>query len=118
MNEVFVPVLLKKFIKAFDCISNVIPVIITTHIESIILSVTTVPNDFEKETPSYFERIPHLDISPIRGITRLAAYETKIAYTLFDFLGNSPKGANDKFHLHPLNKCPQIPNTNENISHQ
>ena len=83
-----------------------------------IRSVITVPNDFEKEILSYFASIPHLDTSPILGITRLAAYDTNMAYTLLDNLGCSFRGANDMFHLHPRNKCPNTPKTSENTIHQ
>jgi hypothetical protein len=101
-----------------DCNNRVTNVIINTHKESIIRSVTTVPKDLENETPSYLARIPHLDTSPILGITRFAAYETNIAYTLLAGFGYSPNGANDRFHLQPRNKCPKTPNTSEKSIHQ
>lgn len=50
---------------------------------------------------------------PTRGTTRLAAYDTKTAYTLFDTLGYSPNGANVRFQRQPRNRCPSTPNTSE-----
>ena len=113
-----VPVSFINLANTPDCNNKVKHVITTTHKESMIRSVTTVPKDFENETPSYLARIPQRETSPTRGITRFAAYETKMAYTLFDNLGYSPRGANDKFHLHPRNKCPRTPKTSEKSIHQ
>ena len=55
------------------CIIRVTPVINATQSVSINRSATTVPNDLEKEVPSYFARMPQREISPTRGTTRLAA---------------------------------------------
>ena len=68
---------------------------------------------FGERNPSYFDRIPQRETSPTRGTTRLAAYDTKTAYTLFDTLGYSPNGANVRFQRQPRNRCPSTPNTSE-----
>ena len=97
-----------------DCNTKVTPVINKTHTESINRSDTTVPNDFEKDTLSNFAKMPHRETSPIRGTTKFAAYDTKMAYTLFEALGYSPNGYKAKFHLHPRKRCANTPKTNEN----
>lgn len=60
-----------------DWSNSVTTVISSTQMVSMRRSVTTVPSDLEKETPSYFDRIPQRETSPTRGTTRLAAYDTK-----------------------------------------
>ncbi len=97
----FVPVFVKKVRKILVCISTATAVIITTHNVSISLSVTTVPSDFANDTLSYFANTPHREISPTRGITRLAAYEMKIELTQLEVLGYSLRGAKVSFHLIP-----------------
>lgn len=59
------------------CSNKVTPVIKATQRVSIRRSVTTVPKDLGKEVPSYFAKMPQREISPTRGTTRLAAYDTK-----------------------------------------
>ena len=61
----FVPVSFINLTNIPDWIRSVVQVIIITQTESMIRSVITVPNDFEKEILSYFASIPHLDTSPI-----------------------------------------------------
>ena len=112
-KPMFVPVFSKNAANTRDWSNSVTTVISSTQMVSIRRSVTTVPSDLEKETPSYFDRIPQRETSPTRGTTRLAAYDTKTAYTLFDTLGYSPNGANVRFQRQPRNRCPSTPNTSE-----
>jgi hypothetical protein len=46
-------------------------------------SVTTVPNDLGKEMPSTFFNVAQREISPILGITRLAANDMYTAEMQF-----------------------------------
>ncbi len=52
---------------------KVTAVIKITHKESMSRSVTTVPNDVEKDTPPYLDSTPQRDTSPTLGKTKLAA---------------------------------------------
>ena len=82
-------------------------------------SVTTVPNDLANETLSYFANTPQRLTSPIRGTTRLAAYEMKIAFTQSLFFGKASNGSSVCLHRHPRKTCANTPNTNEkSIHHQ
>ena len=112
-----VPVWEKKSANTPDCNKIVTPVISKIQTVSISLSVTTVPNDFVKDTPSYFDRIPQRETSPMRGTTKFAAYDTKTAYTQLDDLGNSSSGSSANFQRHPRNRCPNTPKTNEKAIH-
>ena len=51
--------------------------------ESMMRSVTTVPNDLGKEMPSTFFNVAQREISPILGITRLAANDMYTAEMQF-----------------------------------
>ena len=115
----FVPVLSKNVLNILICSRKVTTVITMTSMESMTLSVTTVPKDLENDVPSYCFRMPHLDTSPIRGIIMLDAYEMNIASMQFAVLGFSPSGSSASFHLSPLNICAVTPNISENpIHHQ
>ena len=82
-------------------------------------SVTTVPNDLANETLSYFANTPQRLTSPIRGTTRLAAYEMKIAFTQSLFFGKASNGSNVCLHRQPRKTCANTPNNNEkSIHHQ
>ena len=61
------------------------------------LSVTTVPMPLLKLVLSQRLRMPHRSISPIRGTTRLLAYEIKTALMQVCSRGFSPKGVNACF---------------------
>lgn len=76
-KPMFVPVFSKNAANTRDWSNSVTTVISSTQMVSMRRSVTTVPSDLEKETPSYFDRIPQRETSPTRGTTRLAAYDTK-----------------------------------------
>ena len=76
-------------------------------------SVTTVPNDLANETLSYFANTPQRLTSPIRGTTRLAAYEMKIAFTQSLFFGKASNGSNVCLHRQPRKTCANTPNNNE-----
>ena len=67
------PMVLKKRRKAGISQTKVMARITSTRTESMMRSVTTVPNAVGKEVRSVFFKVAQREISPMRGITRLAA---------------------------------------------
>ena len=76
-----------------------------------IRSVTTVPNDLEKEVPSWRVNTPQRVISPIRGIIRLDAYDRKMAWMQVLLRGFSPNGSKVCVHRSPLKTWAITPKT-------
>src|SRR5574344_566090 len=116
-DSMLVPVLSKKVPKVLIWKSSVSPVTLSIRMESMALSVPTVPSALGKDTSSYRFSTPQRVNSPTRGITSEAAYDRKIAEILTLLLGFSPIGCSDCFHLHPRNICARIPNGNESSIH-
>lgn len=112
-----VPVLLKNVENTFICKSSVSAV--TTAISSVSMarSVTTVPRAFANDTPSYLLSTPHLVNSPMRGITRLAAYERNTELTDVLRLGCSPIGSRVCLQRQPRNICASMPKGNDSNIH-
>lgn len=100
MPSKLVPVSLRNAINTGSWDRKAMPVKIIIKIESTKRSVTTVPNDFVKDTPSHFFSVPQRVISPTRGTTKLAAYDMKIASVQDVRLGCSPNGSRAIFHRH------------------
>ena len=117
MPSMLVPVLRKKLSKIVICASSVTPVTIITSSVSMARSVTTVPKAFGNDTPSHFFNTPQRVNSPTRGITRLAAYDRKMALTHVERRGFSPTGSRVCFHLMPLKSCAVIPNGSDSSIH-
>ena len=87
--------------KTFHCISTAAMVMRMTISVSMSLSETSVPSDWANGILSCCSRITHLETSPMRGTTRLAAYATNIEYMLTDVVGRIPSGARVSFQRHP-----------------
>ena len=68
-----VPVLEKNLLNTGNCQRKVRAVMRTMSDVSMARSVTTVPSDFGKDTPSQRFNIPQRTISPERGMIKLAA---------------------------------------------
>ena len=119
ISSMRVPVVWKKVSKALNCNRKVSAVINSTSIESMARSVTTVPMALGNDTPSQRFSTPQRANSPIRGITRLTAYERKMEFTATDALGCSPTGSSDCFQRQPLKAWARMPKGKEsNIHHQ
>lgn len=112
-----VPVFEKNLMKTPSCVRNTVAVINMMIIVSTARSMTTVPRALEKTTPSCLFSIPQRANSPIRGMTRLAAYDMKMAYMLVDVRGCSPTGFKICFQRHPRNTWARIPNGRESSIH-
>ena len=95
------------------CASRVMAAMANTNSESMARSVTTVPNALAKSILSYRLSTAQRANSPIRGITKLTAYETKMACMAVDALGFSPIGSSVCRHLHPLNTWAMMPKGKE-----
>ena len=102
ISSMRVPVVWKKMSKALNCMKKVRAAMSNTSAESIARSVTTVPMALENDTPSQRFNTPQRANSPIRGITKLTAYERNMEFTATDALGRSPTGSNDCFQRQPL----------------
>ena len=79
MASMLVPVCSKNVVKTPNCDNSVMPAMTSTSSESMARSVTTVPNAFGKSVLSYLRNIAQRANSPMRGISKLAAYEIKMA---------------------------------------
>ena len=112
-----VPVLLKNVLNTLIWHNSITPVTMSTKSESMARSVTTVPNAFGNDTPSYLFSTPQRVNSPIRGTRRLAAYEMNIEYMLTDRLGCSPTGSSVCLHRQPRSICASMPKGNESAIH-
>ena len=93
---------------------NTTPAMNKTKRVSMIRSVTTVPNDLEKDVPSWRVNTPQRVISPIRGIIRLDAYDRKMAWMQVLLRGFSPNGSKVCVHRSPLKTWAITPKTKEN----
>ena len=117
ISSMRVPVVWKKVSKALNCIRKVSTAISNTSNESMARSVTTVPMAFVNDTPSHLFSTPQRANSPIRGTTRLTAYERKMEFTATDVRGCSSTGSNDCFHRHPLKAWARMPKGKESSIH-
>ena len=88
-----------------------------TITESTRRSVSTVPNDFENDTPSHFLSVPQRATSPMRGTTKLEAYDKKMASTQTRARVCSPKGFKAMRHRQARKSWGKMPNTNDKAIH-
>ena len=99
------------------CDNITIAVMNNTSNESMIRSVTTVPNALENEVLSYFVNTPQRASSPLRGMMMLAEYDINTACMQSLVRGFSPSGASVSLHLIPRNNWAVIPNIIEKAIH-
>ena len=112
-----VPVLLKNVENTLICMKSVSTHTAAMSSMSMARSVTTVPRALGNETSSYLFSTPHRVNSPMRGTTRLAAYDRNTAWTAVAVLGRSPIGSSVCRQRHPRNICASMPKGKDSSIH-
>ena len=113
----FTPVLSKKMLNTCICMNSVTSVMARMSSESMARSTTTVPSAFANDTLSHLLSTPQRMNSPMRGTTRLTAYETKTECTAVAVRGRSPIGSSVCFQRHALNIWARMPKGNDSHIH-
>ena len=107
------PMVLKNLRKAGTSQINVARRMSKTNAESTIRSVTTVPRETGKEVPSTFFSVAQREISPMRGMMRLAAKDIYTADMQLRREGYSCSGSKASRQRNPLRICGMTPNKSE-----
>ena len=108
------PMVPKKRRKAGNSHTKVTNRMSNTNAESMMRSVTTVPREMGNEVPSIFFRVAHREISPMRGIIRLAANDMYTADMQLRREGYSWSGSKACRQRSPRSICGRMPKRSEN----